>query len=86
MSAGTVQRAMLVVAMAALGGCGTNPPEREWPISERWSVSGNASEACLSAARRATKFCLDMTLNSDIYGMYTSECTKARWDYARSCN
>jgi hypothetical protein len=63
-----------------------NPPEREWPISPRWPVYENASEACLSAARRASKFCLDKTVPSDIYGMYTSECTRAQWDYRRTCN
>lgn len=79
-------RTILAVPMLALAACGTTTPEREWPISEHWAVSGNASEACLSAARRATKFCLDRTLNSDIWGAYTSECTKAQWDYARNCN
>ena len=80
-------RALLVAGAAlALAACGTLAPEREWPISERWAVPANASEACLSAARRASKFCLEKTLQSDIYGMYTSECTKARWDHARSCN
>jgi hypothetical protein len=78
--------ALGAAAALALVACGANPPEREWPIREQWAVSGNASEACLSAARRASKFCLDKTLNSDIYGVYTSECTKARWDHARSCN
>jgi hypothetical protein len=48
-------------------------------------VSQNASAECLSAARRATKYCLDKALNTDIYGVYTSECTKAQWDYARHC-
>jgi hypothetical protein len=86
MSERAAQRVLLVAALAALGGCGANPPEREWPISERWAVPDNASEACRSAARRASKFCLDKTLNSDIYGVYTSECTKARWDHTRSCN
>lgn len=78
-------RAALAVLAAslALGACTT--PEREWPISSRWEVSQNASPECLSAARRATKFCLDRTLNSDIYGVHTSECTRAQWDYTRYC-
>jgi hypothetical protein len=81
---------LLLVATAtlALGGCGEGRgiSDYEVPIKERWAVSENASPECLSAARRASKFCLDKTLNSDIWGGYTSECTRARWDYARSCN
>lgn len=73
----------LLAASVALAACAT--PEREWPISSRWEVSQNASPECLSAARRATRFCLDRTLNSDIYGVHTSECTRAQWDYARHC-
>lgn len=73
------------LAAFALAGCGSTTPEREWPISERWEVSQNASPECLSAARRATRYCLDKALNSDIYGVYTSECTKAQWAYQRHC-
>jgi hypothetical protein len=81
-----MRRLLALALLAAAAGCGTNPPEREWPIKERWAVPGGASEACLSAARRASKFCLDKTVNADIYGVYTSECTRAQWDYARHCN
>ena len=79
-------RSAILVAVAALtlAGCGSVPDET-WPIAEKWNVSPNASPECLSAARRATKYCLDKTLNTDIYGTYTSECTKARWDHARYC-
>ncbi len=73
----------LLAGLLALGACAA--PERHWPISDRWEVSQNASPECLSAARRATKFCLDRTLNTDIYGVYTSECTRAQWDYTRHC-
>jgi hypothetical protein len=75
-------------ALAILAGCGEGRgiSQVEVPIKERWAVPENASPECLSAARRASKFCLDKALQSDIYGMYTSECTKARWDHARHCN
>jgi hypothetical protein len=76
---------LIACAALALGGCTMATPERDWPISERWKVSETASPECLSAARRASKFCLDKSLPSDIWGSYTSECTKAQWDYARSC-
>jgi hypothetical protein len=72
--------------LAGLAGCAMNPPEREWPIKPRWAVPENASEACLSAARRASKYCLDTAVPSDIAGRYTSECTKAQWEHARTCN
>jgi hypothetical protein len=74
----------IVLGSLALGACGSTS-EADWPIANRWEVSQNASPECLSAARRATKFCLDRTLNSDIYGVYTSECTRAQWEYARHC-
>jgi hypothetical protein len=83
-----VRLLLVAAATLALGGCGEGRgiSDYEVPIKERWAVSENASPECLSAARRASKFCLDKTLNSDIWGGYTSECTRAQWDYARSCN
>jgi hypothetical protein len=82
--AGVVGAFGAVATAVTLAGCGTTR-EQDWPIAERWPVSQNASPECLSAARRATKYCLDKALNTDIYGVYTSECTKAQWDYARHC-
>jgi hypothetical protein len=81
-------RALLVAVTLALAACGEGRgiSDYEVPIKEKWAVPENASPECLSAARRASKFCLDKTLQSDIYGMYTSECTRAQWDYARNCN
>jgi hypothetical protein len=81
-------RALLVAVTLALAACGEGRgiADYESPIKEKWAVPENASPECLSAARRASKFCLDKTLQSDIYGMYTSECTRAQWDYARNCN
>jgi hypothetical protein len=76
---------LIAYAALALGGCAMATPERDWPISDRWKVSETASPECLSAARRASKFCLDKSLPSDIWGSYTSDCTKAQWDYSRSC-
>ena len=80
---------LLLAATAALvlGGCGEGRgiSDYEGPIHARWAAPENASPECLSAARRASKFCLDKTLNSDIWGSYTSECTKAQWDHTRSC-
>jgi hypothetical protein len=77
---------LLTAATLAFGGCGEGRgiSDYEAPIKERWAVSENASPECLSAARRASKYCLDKSLPSDIWGSYTSECTKAQWDYARS--
>ena len=76
--------AAVVLAALGLAGC-AGMQEQSWPIAEKWAVSPNASPECLSAARRASHYCLDKTLNSDIWGGYTSECTKARWDHARYC-
>lgn len=83
-----MDRVFLALVALALASCGEGRgvADYEVPIKDKWVVPENASPECLSAARRASKFCLDKTLNSDIYGMYTSECTKAQWDYARSCN
>jgi hypothetical protein len=77
---------LLTAATLAFGGCGEGRgiSDYEAPIKERWAVSENASPECLSAARRASRYCLDKSLPSDIWGSYTSECTKAQWDYSRS--
>jgi hypothetical protein len=75
---------LIAVAALALDGCTMTAPERDWPISERWKVSETASPECVSAARRASRYCLDKALSSDIWGSYTSECTKAQWDYSRN--
>jgi hypothetical protein len=81
-----VRRRVTLAIVVLVAGCGTNPPEREWPIKPRWAVPEGASETCLSAARRASRYCLDTALPSDIAGRYTSECTKAQWEHARTCN
>jgi hypothetical protein len=77
---------LLTAATLAFGGCGEGRgvSDFEAPIKEKWAVSENASPECQSAARRASRYCLDKSLPSDIWGGYTSECTKAQWDYARS--
>ena len=80
-----VLRASTLLAALLVAGCFTASGDYEGPIHERFQVPENASPGCLSAARRASKFCLDKTLQSDIWGSYTSECTKAQWDYTRSC-
>jgi hypothetical protein len=82
-------RALALAGVAlALAACGEGRgiSDYEVPIKERWTVPENASPACVSAAKRASKFCLDKTLQSDIWGSYTSECTRAQWDHARNCN
>ena len=78
---------LIAAATLTLGACGEGRgiSDYEVPIKEKWAVPENASPECLSAARRASKFCLDKTMNSDIWGSYTSECTKAQWDYTRGC-
>jgi hypothetical protein len=49
-------------------------------------VSENASPEVNHHGAAREQFCPDKTINSDIWGGYTSECTRAQWDYARSCN
>jgi hypothetical protein len=81
-------RALLAASTLALAACGEGRgiSDYEVPIKEKWAVPENASPECLSAARRASKFCLDKVMHSDIWGTYTSECTKAQWDWTRNCN
>jgi hypothetical protein len=77
-------KAAVAVALAALAlaAC-SSVPDESWPIAEKWNVAPNASPECKSAARRATRYCVDKAVNSD--DRYSSECTKARWDHARHC-
>jgi hypothetical protein len=80
--------ASALAAGLMLAGCGEGRgiSHVDVPIKERWAVPENASPECLSAAKRASKFCLDKSVPSDIWGSYTSECTRAQWDHARNCN
>jgi hypothetical protein len=77
----------LVTALAALGlgGCTTLTGEFEGPIHERFKIRDDASAECISAAKRATRWCTG--LEKDVWAdmTYGVNCNEARWDYARHC-
>ena len=80
-------RASSLPALAALllAGCTTLTGEYEGPIHERFQLPQNASADCISAAKRASRWCpgIDKDVFSDqLYGV---SCNEARWDYARYC-
>jgi hypothetical protein len=50
---------------------------------QQYPVEANASAQCLSAAKRATHFCLGRKSMMDINAH--ADCNDARWDYHRYC-
>jgi hypothetical protein len=50
---------------------------------QQYPVEPNASKECISAAKRATRFCLGRKSMMDIDSH--ADCNDARWDYHRYC-
>lgn len=50
---------------------------------QRYPVEANASAECLSAAKRATRYCLGRKSMMDVESQ--ADCNDARWDYHRYC-
>ncbi|HTO48305.1 MAG TPA: hypothetical protein VML91_11765 [Burkholderiales bacterium] len=50
---------------------------------QQYPVEANASPQCISAAKRATNFCIGRKSMMDIDSH--ADCNDARWDYYRYC-
>lgn len=50
---------------------------------QQYPVEANASPQCISAAKRATNFCIGRKSMMDITSH--ADCNDARWDYHRYC-
>lgn len=53
------------------------------PAKRKYPTPAGASAACLDAAERARKWCLDQNLNTDT--LWADNCRAAQWDYNRAC-
>ena len=75
----------LAVAALLVAGCYTASGDYEGPIHERFQVPEKASAACVSAAKRASRWCPGV--DKDVWAdqVYGTNCNEARWDYARYC-
>ncbi|MGH8682176.1 MAG: hypothetical protein ACREVS_05685 [Burkholderiales bacterium] len=73
------------LAALLVAGCWTIPGEYEGPIHERFQVPEKASAECVSAAKRASRWCPG--IDKDVWAdqLYGTSCNEARWDYARYC-
>jgi hypothetical protein len=80
-----VLRASTLLAALLVAGCYTASGDYEGPIHERFQVPEKASAACVSAAKRATRWCPG--IDKDVWAdqVYGTNCNEARWDYARYC-
>jgi hypothetical protein len=70
---------------SALAGCAGHLEDYEAPkISEQqYPVEANASSECISAAKRANRFCIARKSMFDADSH--ADCNDARWDYHRYC-
>jgi len=76
---------LLAFAGLLVAGCTTLTGEYEGPIHERFQVPEKASAECVSAAKRASRWCAG--LDKDVWAdqLYGTNCNEARWNYARYC-
>ena len=70
---------------SALAACAGNLEDYEaTKINEQqYSVEPNASSECISAAKRATRYCIGRKSMFDVDSQ--ADCNDARWDYHRYC-
>jgi hypothetical protein len=75
-----------LAAAAALAGCAGYLEEYEAVAihEQQFPVEANASPQCISAAKRASRFCIGRKSMMDMDAH--ADCNDARWDYARYCN
>jgi hypothetical protein len=69
----------------AAAGCTMPEGHYDGPIHERFPVPEQASTACISAAKLASKWCPPIDKDSYADMVYGTRCNEARWDYARYC-
>ena len=83
-----VSRSLLLTLLAAaLTGCGSimKTPEFDAPIAqEKYPVRQDASPECISAAKRASHWCIGYA-KATLDPVSSGECNNAQWDYARNC-
>ncbi len=74
--------AMLGPALACA--CMSDTGRFDASTTQRFPVPADASPACVAAAQSASRWCYQgATVQSD--ATFSFNCTKAQWDYARSC-
>jgi hypothetical protein len=75
------------LAVLFLAGCWvyTIPGEYEAPIDAHYHVPEKASTECISAAKRATRWCAGQSKDVWSDQLYATNCNEARWDYTRYC-
>ena len=80
-----VKWALAVLAASTLAACkGFLEDYEATTINEQqYPVEPNASSECVSAAKRATRFCLGRKSMFDADSH--ADCNDARWDYHRYC-
>jgi hypothetical protein len=78
-------RTSLALASLLVAGCFTTAGDYDGPIHERFKVPEQASAQCVSAAKRASRWCPGV--DKDVWAdqLYGTNCNEARWDYARYC-
>ena len=78
---------LLTLAAAALAGCfdAINTSEYDMRIvEERYPVSQGSSPECVSAAKRASHWCITYARQT-LDPVSNTQCNNAQWDYARNC-
>jgi len=80
-----VEWALTGLVASALAGCAGFLEDYEAPkLSEQqYPVEANASSECISAAKRANRFCIGRKSMMDMDSH--ADCNDARWDYHRYC-
>ena len=77
--------ALAGLAVSALAGCAGFLEDYEAPklAEQQYPVEPNASSECISAAKRANRFCIGRKSMMDANSH--ADCNDARWDYHRYC-
>jgi hypothetical protein len=78
---------LLTLLATTLTGCfdAINTSEYDMRIvEEKYPVRQDASPACVSAAKRASHWCIGYA-RATLDPMSGTECNNAQWDYARNC-
>ena len=85
MRATIVKWALATLAASTLAACQGYLEDYEAPKlkEQQYPVEANASSECISAAKRANRFCIGRKSMMDADSH--ADCNDARWDYHRYC-
>jgi hypothetical protein len=75
----------LAVLTLLIAGCASLAKDEDLPIAERYQVSEKASAECISAAKRASRWCASREKEVWSDHEHSVKCTEAQWDYHRFC-